>query len=115
MKRGHELHSAEGKVVTTADVHGVNRGALVGAKLGELKRGNDRGLVLFRERHGVAQVIAVPVGEQNPVEAGQFVGSDVGCGVSSEEGIDDDAFVVPLQNETGVPVECRFHSPICFA
>ena len=97
------------------DVHAVARRALIGAELCQLVSGDDRRFMALRQRDGVAEVITMTVREQNGVELGELVGSDVGGGITGEEWIDDDALTVPLQDETGVPVECRFHSPTCFA
>src|SRR5206468_5680314 len=87
----------------------------IGAELRQLVRRHDRRLVLPRQRYGIAQMVAMAVGEQNRVEVGELVGCDDGGGVTGKEWVDDDALSVSLQHETGVSVECGFHSPTCFA
>jgi hypothetical protein len=96
MERGHELHPPKREFVRAADVHSMTDRAFIGAELRELKCRDNRGLMLFGECDRVAQVIPVAVGQQNPVEAGQSVWSDVGCGIASKEGVDDKAFAVSL-------------------
>src|ERR1043166_7239715 len=46
---------------------------------------------------------------------GQLIGTDDGGGIAGEKWIDDDPFSASFQEKTGVAVECRFHSPTCFA
>ncbi len=80
----------------SADVHGVAGRALVAAELSELERGDDRRAVALRQRNRVAEVIAMAMGEEDGVQAGQLVGADVCGGITSKEGIGDDAFAVSL-------------------
>jgi len=61
VKRGHELHGAEGELVRAADVHGVTRAALIGAELRQLVRRHDRRPVFLRQRDRVTQMVAVSV------------------------------------------------------
>src|SRR5216684_3066053 len=115
MEGRHELHLPKGKLMGSADVHGVAGRALFAAELRELERSDDRRAVALRQRNSVAEVIAMAMGEEDGIQPGQLVGADVCGGITSKEGIDDDALAVSLEDETGVSVECRFHSPICFA
>src|SRR5207245_548705 len=115
VKRGDELHSSKRKLVRSTDVHPVTGGALIGAELRQLVRGDDGRLVFLREGDRIPEVITVAVRQEDAIEMGQLIGSDVGGGIAGEERIDNDAFTVPLEHETGVSVECRFHSPTCFA
>ena len=96
MERGNELHLPEGKLMCSADVHGVAGRALVAAELSELERGDDRRAVALRQRNRVAEVIAMAMGEEDGVQAGQLVGADVCGGITSKAGIGDDAFAVSL-------------------
>ena len=115
MERGNQLHAAEGKRVRAADVHGVRRRALIGAKLRELVCGDDRRLVPLGEGDRVAQVVAMSVREEHRVEPRELLGSDVGGGITGEEGIDHDALAVALEQEAGMAVKCGFHPPMCCA
>src|SRR5207247_741666 len=115
VKRGHELHFAERELVRATDVHPVTGRALIGAELRQLVGRDDRRLVPLRQRHGVAEVVAVAVRQQNRVEGRESVWSDVRGGITGEKWIDDDSRTVPLQHKTGMSVEGRFHSPTCFA
>ena len=79
-----------------SDMHRVAGAPLVGAELRQLVRRHDRRAIALGQRDGIAQVIAMAVGQQNTIESRELVRSDIGGGITGEEGIDDDPFAVPL-------------------
>src|SRR2546428_11263733 len=115
MERGDELHSPEGKLMCSADVHGVAGRALVAAELSELERGDDRRAVALRQRNSVAEVIAVAMGEEDGVQPWQLVGADVCGGITREGGVIGDAVARSLLHGTRGCVGSWFSPPGYFS
>ena len=105
VKRRHELHLAPWELVRAPDVHPMHRGPLGGAEFGQLVSRDDGRPVLLGDRNGIPEMIAVAVREQDGVDLGKLVRSEVGCGVAAEEGVDQDATAIRLDQETGVAVK----------
>ncbi|MNV73356.1 hypothetical protein D3C71_1664990 [compost metagenome] len=74
----------------SADIHVLHLGAFVLAVIRQLVHSEDRAVVVLRDFDRVAQMIRVPVSQQDGVDFDVFRVRS-GSGIARQEGIDDDA------------------------
>ena len=96
-----QLEPAEGVRVAAADVLGVRPDPVGLQPIADFEVGDDQGPGALGDGQGVAQVVAVPVGDQDEIGGGQGR-RQRGGGVAFQEGVDEDLVGAGLQAEGGV-------------
>ncbi|VBB46099.1 hypothetical protein TRIP_B40026 [uncultured Desulfatiglans sp.] len=103
-----QLDAPPWEVEPSADVHRVGVFDALGREpVLDLEIGDRRGMGAFRDRHGIAHMVAVAVRDQDEVRV-QLVRCDGGCRVAGDERIDEQARVAGVYHEAGMSVPGHF-------
>jgi hypothetical protein len=78
-----QLHVAEWKLMAAAYVHRVAVAALGAEVIDDLVIRNDNRPALFRDRRRIADVITVPVSQEDGIQFREMISPDVGQRVSA--------------------------------
>ncbi|MNL62113.1 hypothetical protein D3C87_1861040 [compost metagenome] len=87
----------------------MHLGAFVLAVIRQLVHSEDRAVVVLRDFDRVAQMIRVPVSQQDGVDFDVFRVRS-GSGIARQEGIDDDARLRRFHQQRRMAVVCQFHA-----
>ena len=108
MERLHRRHSSEIEIATPSDMQRVPRSTLRLGVSYQLEYTDYRRIVVLCDCYGVAEMISVPVGDQDRIDL-DGCRIDLGMRIAGNERIDDYPLAVGFEDKTRVSVICDLH------